>query len=77
VILTSIQMSSWETSNINIVGDFLIFPTVDNPSSYGQRFESYDLWKWTVVAEILFWTEQDTWIILEFEPTSNEKLEEL
>jgi hypothetical protein len=27
------------------------------------------------VAEIYFWTEQDTWTNLEFEPTSNVKLE--
>jgi hypothetical protein len=36
-----------------------------------------ELWSLQVggVAEIYFWTEQDTWTNLEFEPTSNGKME--
>jgi hypothetical protein len=34
----------------------------------------YGIWRY--VAEIHFWTEQDTWANLEFEPNSNGKLEE-
>jgi hypothetical protein len=37
---------------------------------------SYDLWKSEGADEIHFWTEQDILTNLEFEPTSNGKLEE-
>jgi hypothetical protein len=62
--------------NSKVIEDILIFPAVIDPSSYGQRFESYDICKLGVLLKFQLWTEQDIWINLEFEPTFNGKLEE-
>jgi hypothetical protein len=59
--------------NTKIIEDFLTFPTTIYTYSYDQWFKSYQFWKLNHAAVTMFWAEYTN---LEFESTSNGKLEE-
>jgi hypothetical protein len=42
--------------NPKVIEDFLSFPTVINPSSYGQWFECYDWW---LLLKFQFWKKNE------------------
>jgi hypothetical protein len=75
-LVTEFGAESGEANNTKVLDNFDIFPeSIDTPS-YDQWFRSYDFCKLGGAAEIYFWIEQDNWTNLEFEQTSNGKLEE-
>jgi hypothetical protein len=69
-------MDLGKRNNTKVLGKFDGFPVGINTPSFVERFRSYDLCKLWGASEINFWTEQDTWINLKFEPTFNGKLKE-
>jgi hypothetical protein len=75
--LTEIGTDSGKRNNTKVVEYLDIFPSSVNTPSYDQWLRSYGLCTLRVLLKSQLWTEQDTWTSLGFQPTSNEKMEEL
>jgi hypothetical protein len=69
-------MQSQETSNTNLIVNFLNFPFITHTLKSDKKKISYDHCKLGVLLKIHFWIDQVTRANLDFNPTSIGELEE-